>query len=123
MKNQNNIPAFATTCAKCGHELPPGTQHCPGCGMKPPSAQVDLDPRAQWSKTSKTLKLQWVASVMAFWVSVGVLTVIYFIKGEIDLILVSIALGMLIIGLWVKTKYQMHQRKEPDRQSPDAQSD
>ena len=114
---------FITTCRKCGQDLPPGTETCHGCGTPAREEEPDLDPWAQWSKRGKTMKLQWVASVMAFWVSVGVMTVVYFVKGEVNLILASIALGMLIIGLWLKTKYQLHQRAEPDTQSPDAQSD
>ena len=123
MKNRKNISAFATTCAKCGHELPPGTRYCPGCGMTNPSAQVDSDPWSQWSKAGKTLKTQWVASVIAFWVSAAVLGVGLYIEGKFNLILVSITLGMLLIGIWLKTRYQMHQRREPERQSSDAQSD
>jgi ribosomal protein L37E len=123
MKNQNKLSAFATTCAKCGQELPPGTQYCPGCGMTNPSAKVDSDPWSQWSKARKTLKTQWVASVIAFWVSAAVLGVVFFIENKLNLILVSITLGMLLIGMWLKTRFQLHQRKEPSRQSTDVQAD
>jgi len=53
--------------------------------------------------------------VLAFWVSVAVLGAVFFIDGELNLVLVSIALGMLVIGVWLKSRYLLHLRKEPGR--------
>lgn len=61
------------------------------------------------------MKTQWVASVIAFWVSAGVLGVVSFLNREFNLILASIVLGMLFLGLWLKTRYQLHLRHDPDR--------
>jgi len=52
---------------------------------------------------------------MAFWVSVAVLGVVFFMQGEVNLVLASIALGMLFVGVWLKTRYQLHLRKPPGR--------
>lgn len=115
---------FSTTCSDCGHELPPGTKACPGCGKATPfSVEADSDPWSQWSRAGKTMKTQWVASVIAFWVSAVVLMVVFFIDNKLNLILVSIVLGMLLIGVWLKTRYQMHLRKEPDRPTQDVRAD
>jgi hypothetical protein len=55
-----------------------------------------------------------VASVIAFWVSAGVLGIVAFLNRELNLILASIVLGMLFLGLWLKTRYQLHLRHDPD---------
>ncbi|MBT8428960.1 MAG: hypothetical protein KJN79_03515 [Gammaproteobacteria bacterium] len=123
MKNQNNKASFATTCRQCGQELPPGTQTCPGCGKATPAALEDQDPWAQWSKVGKSLKTRWVISVVVFWISAAVLSVMFFVRGTFDFILASITLGMLFVGMWLKTKYQLHQKKEPTRNSPHVQPD
>lgn len=123
MKNQNKNAGFATTCRQCGHELPPGTQTCPGCGKATPAAVEDQDPWTQWSKAGKSLKTRWVISVIVFWISAVILGAMYLIQERFDFILASIALGTLFIGVWLKTKYQLHQQKEPARESPDVQPD
>lgn len=116
-------PNFSTTCPDCGHELPRATEVCPGCGKAIQSATADSDPRSQWLKAGKTLRTQWVASVVAFWVSTAVLLVVFFIENKLNLILVSIVLGMLLIGIWLKTRYQLHQRAEPSRHSENVRAD
>ena len=114
---------FTTTCRQCGFDLPPGTETCPGCGLVVKAEEPELSPWEQWSKEGKTKKLQWIATVLAFWVSAGVMAVIYFIRTEVDLILASITLGMMILGLWLKTRYQLHQRAEPERSREDVGTD
>ena len=97
-------------CPHCGHQHPQAVDVCVACGaqMKP-----EVDPSAQWSKDRDSLKTRWVASVLGFWVSVAVLIVVYFIKGELELVLVSICLGLLVVGVWLKTRYQAHLRSDP----------
>ena len=114
---------FSTTCRTCGHELPPGAETCPGCGKATPAAAPALDPWSEWSKTGKTIKNQWIASVLTFWVSVVVLGVLFYIENRLNLIVLSIIFGMLILGVWLKTRYQLHQRKEPPRPSQDVRAD
>ncbi len=97
-------------CPHCGHQHPQAVDVCAACGavMEP-----DVEASDQWAKTRDSLKTRWVAAVLAFWVSAAVLIVIYFIKGELELILVSICLGLLIVGVWLKTRYQAHLRSDP----------
>lgn len=123
MKNKNEKASFSTTCPRCGHELPVGTEVCPGCGAPSDIVDNDTDAWSQWARAGGTLKTQWVASVIAFWVSASVLGVVFFVDGKLNLILVSITLGMLLIGVWLKTRYQLHQRKEPSRQSDNVKAD
>ena len=120
---RNTKTSFSTTCPACGHDLPPGTQVCPGCGKAIRTAEADSDPWSLWSRAGKTLKTQWVASVIAFWVSAAVLGVVFFMEKKLNLILVSIVLSMLLIGVWLKTRYQLHQRAEPSRPARDVRAD
>lgn len=53
----------------------------------------------------------WVIAVLAFWISAGVTLVAMFTTGKLDLILVSITLGMMVLGIWLKVRYQLQQRK------------
>lgn len=64
--------------------------------------QNDADVSADWTRARNSLKTRWVAAVMAFWVSVAVLAIVFFIDGRLDPILVSIALGLLVVGIWLK---------------------
>ena len=123
MKNANETTSFSTTCPKCGHELPVGTKVCPGCGAPSASGELASDAWSVWERARKTLKTQWVASVIAFWVSAAVLGVVFTIENKLNLILVSIVLGMLLIGVWLKTRYQLHLRKEPPRKSENVRAD
>lgn len=68
---------------------------------------------AEWLLARDSLKKRWVAAVMAFWVSVVVLAVVSFVEGKLNLVLVSICLGLMFIGVWLKARYQLHLRKAP----------
>ena len=64
--------------------------------------------------TSRNL---WVLAVLAFWVSAGVTLAVMLITGKLDLILVSITLGMMVLGVWLKARYQLRRRKARGRLS------
>lgn len=113
---------YSTTCPGCGHELPPGTEACPGCGKVVP-AEEPLDPWSQWSKTGKTKKNLWIAAVITFWISVLILGVLFTLQNRLSLVVLSIIFGTLFLGVWLKTRYQLHQRKEPDRPKQDVRAD
>lgn len=53
----------------------------------------------------------WVVAVLAFWISAAISLVTLLITGKLNLILVSITLGMMVLGVWLKIRYQLHQRK------------
>jgi predicted membrane protein len=70
---------------------------------------------ALWEKQRDRAKLLWVVSVLAFWITVAIMATVYFLEKRLDLILISVALGMMILGLWLKTRFQLIARKEPPR--------
>ena len=107
------------------HEAQEKLARCPHCGQSHPAAESCPVPgevvesghggeaHAEWRRVRDSLKIRWVASVVAFWVSVAVTVVVYFIKERLDLVLASICLGLLIVGVWLKARYQMHLRQDP----------
>lgn len=103
-------------CLHCGHIHSAPVDACAGCGepmddsSRPAAAQ-----HADWSLARDSIKTRWVASVIAFWVSAAILVVVSLIEGRLNLILVSVCLGLLLIGVWLKTRYQLHLRREPGR--------
>ena len=102
-------------CPSCGQIRSSTRAVCPACGDVNGSGETVRDASLEWVRERGSLKTKWVISVMAFWVSASVLAVIYFLKGGLDMILMSISLGMLIIGVYLKARYQAHLRKEPPR--------
>ncbi len=76
---------------------------------------------SEWVKQRDRAKLLWVVTTLAFWISLVILGVVFLIKGELNFVLISVVLGMLILGVWLKTRYQLMLRKEPD--NPDNGED
>jgi hypothetical protein len=72
--------------------------------------------RTEWDKQRNTANNLWVIAVFGFWITIAILAIVYFLKDELNLVLVSIALGMMILGVWLKTRYQLMLRRGP--QSP-----
>ena len=64
-----------------------------------------------------TSRKPWVLEVLAFWVSAGVTLAVMLTTGKLNLILVSITLGMMVLGVWLKAQYQLRQRKARGRVS------
>jgi hypothetical protein len=64
-----------------------------------------------------TSRKLWVLEVLAFWVSAGVTLAVMLTTGKLNLILVSITLGMMVLGVWLKAQYQLRQRKARGRVS------
>ncbi|MCM8857041.1 MAG: hypothetical protein KZQ89_09355 [Candidatus Thiodiazotropha sp. (ex Lucinoma kastoroae)] len=67
-----------------------------------------------WSKQRDSLKTRWVIVVVAFWVTGIIAVAMYLYSKELDFILTSIAIGMMILGVWLKSRYQIHVRNEPE---------
>lgn len=61
-----------------------------------------------WQAEQKKLKTMWVAVIMVFWFSVTFQGAIFLLEGTLNLILMSIILGMLILGIVLKIKLQRH---------------
>ena len=64
-----------------------------------------------------TSRKLWVLEVLAFWVSAGVTLAVMLTTGKLNLILVSITLGMMVLGVWLKAQYQLRHRKARGRVS------
>ncbi len=63
---------------------------------------------------SRTL---WVVAVLAFWISAGITLAVLLITGKLNLILLCVTLGMMVLGVWLKARYQLQQRKARGRVS------
>lgn len=82
--------------------------------MTKPRRPLQADTTADWSHNRDTARNLWVIAVFAFWITLAILVSVYFLRGELNLILVSIALGLMILGVWLKVRYQLIVRKGPD---------
>ncbi|MCG7867869.1 MAG: hypothetical protein AB2767_11540 [Candidatus Thiodiazotropha taylori] len=70
-----------------------------------------------WEKQRDSLKNRWVIVVVAFWVTALIATVMFVVYEKLDFILTSIALGTMVLGVWLKSRYQQHLLKEPDNKA------
>ena len=68
-----------------------------------------------WASERDRIKNLWVLAVVAFWLTVAIQVVMHFFQGRLSFILVSIAGSALVIGVWLKIRYQWHLRREPGR--------
>ena len=83
--------------------------------MGEPRRQKELNAAsAESGDTSRKLS---VLAVLAFWISAGVTLAVILTTGKLNLILVSITLGMMVLGVWLKARYQLRQRKARGRAS------
>ena len=71
-----------------------------------------------WARKRDLMKTQWVVAVVVFWITVAILAGVYFFTREAHFILLSIALGTMVLGVWLKARYQLHVRKEPAKSPP-----
>jgi hypothetical protein len=75
-------------------------------------ADADHDSQEQWRRECGTAKTLWVIATLGFWVSLGILLLVFWLgDGELNLILVSVVLGLLVVGVWLKLRYQLLLRK------------
>ncbi|MEW8690984.1 MAG: hypothetical protein AB2535_07835 [Candidatus Thiodiazotropha endolucinida] len=70
-----------------------------------------------WEKQRDSLKNRWVIVVVTFWVTALIAAAMYVVNKQLDFILTSIALGMMVLGVWLKSRYQQHLRQEPDNKA------
>lgn len=69
----------------------------------------------EWKRAQNTTKTQWVVAVLAFWITTAISVVVYFVDHKLNLVLLCIALGTLILGVWLKARFLLHTRREPPR--------
>ena len=70
----------------------------------------------EWARIRDSLKTRWVVAVLAFWITAAIMAAVYILDNKLNLILLSIALGTMIIGIWLKARFQLHRNKEPAKQ-------
>ncbi|MES9872577.1 MAG: hypothetical protein ABW146_05665 [Candidatus Sedimenticola sp. 6PFRAG7] len=66
------------------------------------------------TKSNDTDRKLWVVATLAFWVSLAITIATLVVTGKINLVLASITLGTMILGIWLKARYQLKQRKDGD---------
>ena len=105
-----NIP---NRCPECGASLSETDQICGQCGLGVSTADgVDRpEADAKWEKEAAKIKNFWVISVAMFWFTVSFQIALYILDGSLNLVLLSIAAGMMILGTFFKIRLQLHQRK------------
>ena len=101
-------------CPRCGHQHAKPVDSCVACGSALDTAPERTDEQLDHPALLKTQKIQWVAAVVAFWISTGVLVVVFVLQQRLSLVLVSICLGLMILGIGLKLRYQLHLRKGKD---------
>ena len=94
-------------CPVCGANNPPAAAVCRSCGT---ALGKDTD---SWLRERDRLKTLWVVSVVMFWLSLGFQAVLYILQGETNLVLLSVIGGMLLLGVGLKIRLQLHERKKP----------
>jgi len=85
--------------------------------MREPRRHKELN--AASAESGDTSRKLWVVAVLAFWISTGVTLAVMLTTGKLNLnlILVSITLGMMVLGVWLKASNQLRQLKARDRVS------
>ena len=73
----------------------------------------------EWARTRDSMKTLWVIAVLGFWVSAAILGVVFFLEDELNILLLSVTLGTMILGVWLKARFQLYQNREPKKQRPD----
>ncbi len=67
-----------------------------------------------WKKERDRLKTLWVVSVIVFWLSVVFQIGLFLYNGQANILLISIIGGMMVLGVALKVRLQLHLRKKPD---------
>ena len=93
-------------CPVCGANTPSAAAECPSCGT------VLGKETGAWLRERDRLKTLWVVSVVMFWLSVGFQAVLYILQGKTNLVLLSVIGGMLLLGVGLKIRLQLHERKK-----------
>ncbi|MGB5725758.1 MAG: hypothetical protein WBM52_00935 [Thiogranum sp.] len=82
--------------------------------MREPRHHKELN--AASAESGDTSWKLWVV-VLAFWISAGVTLAVMLTTGKLNLNLVSITLGMMVLGVSLKARYQSGQGKARGRVS------
>ena len=102
------------SCTVCGETIPFDKENCPSCGAVNShfsnNSSVD-NASTEWKRERDRLKNLLVLVVAFFWFSVIFQASLYYLDGTLNLILLSIISAMIILGVVLKTRLQLHMRK------------
>lgn len=73
----------------------------------------------EWARKRDSMKTLWVVAVVCFWISTAILGVVFFLEDELNILLLSVSLGTMVLGVWLKARFQLYQNREPEKQRPD----
>ena len=67
----------------------------------------------QWTRERDRLKTLWVIAVILFWLSLVFQAFLYVLDGKPNLVLLSVVAGMMLLGVGLKIRLRLHERKKP----------
>ena len=67
----------------------------------------------QWTRERDRLKTLWVIAVILFWLSLAFQAFLYVLDGKPNLVLLSVVAGMMLLGVGLKIRLRLHERKNP----------
>jgi hypothetical protein len=69
---------------------------------------------AQWERERDSLKTRWVLSVIAFWGTIVIQAIVYYLNETLSFVLLSIIFGMMALGVVLKARWQLHVKNKPE---------
>ena len=100
-------------CKGCGRVLLETESVCPECNTTVVDETV-LSAKGVWEQELKRVKLHWVVVVILFWVTLAVTAGLFVIHGSAYLNeLVFLSAIFMVLGIYLKTKVMLVQRKMP----------
>jgi len=92
-------------CPECGGALAAEGGVCTKCET---SEQLKA-----WEKERNRLKNLWIVATLFFWFSLIFQIGLFILDGTLNLILLSVILGVMILGIVLKIRLGLHVRKHP----------
>ena len=104
---------FTHICKGCGRQLSESDKFCPECNMQVP-VEEEHDEFKAWEAEFNKVKLHWIIAVLLFWTTAGITTGLYLIHGSFYVNeLIFIAAVFMALGVYLKTKVLVLQKKKP----------
>jgi len=101
----NTDPEANPICPECGGALADKDGVCPKCQTS--------EPLKEWDKERNRLKNLWIVATLFFWFSLIFQIALFILDGSLNLILISVILGVMILGIVLKIRLGLHVRKRP----------
>ncbi len=95
----------APVCPQCGETLTDEDGVCPKCQAP--------EPQNDWEKERERLKRLWVVAALFFWFSLFFQAGLFILDGTLNLIILSVIMGTMVLGIFLKFRLYLHVRKGP----------